>query len=353
MGEFNSSYYIMTNEALSLLKKKVLLLNSYRKGDMRAAHTTDIIKTELTTRELDIDIYIEHIDTKHHKLNNVKGLLERLYKERYANTQFDVIILSDKNLLIPLLKHRENLCPSVPIIFYGMRDFDYTLIETHELIIGITEDSDISETIDVVLRLHPKTMHIALIIDSSQTGRLRQNRFRSIARRFEGMVNFIELVEWDGPELKEKLAHLPKNTVIITLALYLDRAGSYYSHIERQAFTKEINVPHYTMWDTDLWNGYVGGWIMSNTSHITHAARIALRILQGEPAERIPQLCTAPSVPMFDYIQMKRFGIKENKLPKESIVLNKTPSTGMMSCCHGIWFIIIALCVLTFIIIAF
>src|SRR5262249_57720368 len=78
-------------------------------------------------------------------------------------------------------------------------------------------------------------------------------------------------------------------------------------------------VPIYGMSYPILGNGIVGGYIITSEATGTKVAEIALRIANGGGAEDIP-VESAPTVPMFDWRQLQRWGISENRLPRDSIV---------------------------------
>src|SRR5689334_7840781 len=55
-------------------------------------------------------------------------------------------------------------------------------------------------------------------------------------------------------------------------------------------------------------------------------AELGLRILRGENPANLATLNLSSSVMMFDWRQLRRWGISEGKLPPGSIVRYKTPS---------------------------
>src|SRR5215813_3582162 len=78
-------------------------------------------------------------------------------------------------------------------------------------------------------------------------------------------------------------------------------------------------VPIYGMSYPILGNGIVGGYIITSEATGTKVAEIALLIANGARAQEIP-VESAPTVPMFDLRQLRRWGISEDRLPPGSIV---------------------------------
>lgn len=80
------------------------------------------------------------------------------------------------------------------------------------------------------------------------------------------------------------------------------------------------------MWDFYLGHGILGGNLANGYSQGITAGNIALRILMGEPVGNIPVVMDSPNTYMFDYQQMKRFGIESGLLPVSSIIINQPSS---------------------------
>jgi len=84
----------------------------------------------------------------------------------------------------------------------------------------------------------------------------------------------------------------------------------------------KADAPVYGLWDTFLGHGIVGGDLSNSRVIGAKAARLGLAVLQGEKASNIPVIKGA-NVYMFDWRQLKRWGIKEENLPGGSIVRYK------------------------------
>jgi signal transduction histidine kinase len=78
-------------------------------------------------------------------------------------------------------------------------------------------------------------------------------------------------------------------------------------------------VPIYGLSDWNIGRGIVGGQLFRLDVDGTRAAEIVLQIISGARARDIP-LQRAPTVPMFDWRQLQRWGIAERNLPPRSIV---------------------------------
>jgi len=316
-----------TVDAATAAKKNVLVLNSYHRGFIWSDNIMKAITTEFDKSGMDVELYFEYMDTKRHNPEKVFHALEQLYRKKYEGKKFDAIMVSDNNAFMFLLGRRAKLFPDVPVVFCGVNNFDDAMLEGQVEITGVLEEYDLKGTIELALRLHPGAKHVAVISDSTRTGKLHMQRFNEIAPAFEGRVRFIKLVDWTGAELREALRRLPPDTVLIRLSLHLDRNGATFSAGESmELVAASCNLPSYSMWDFKINYGVLGGVVTSGSLQGAKAAQMALRILRGESPDSIPILHKSPNVPMFNYQQMVRFGISRADLPPGSVIVGEPES---------------------------
>ena len=110
---YNPSAYSQEDPA-----KHVLVLNSYHKGFLPTDNTVKGIESVLGAEENNIELTIEYMDTKIIKYNiQYKEKLYDLYKYKYSNQSFDLIISSDDNAFNFLLEYHDDLFPVTPVVF--------------------------------------------------------------------------------------------------------------------------------------------------------------------------------------------------------------------------------------------
>jgi formate hydrogenlyase transcriptional activator len=68
-------------------------------------------------------------------------------------------------------------------------------------------------------------------------------------------------------------------------------------------------------------DGIAGGYLLSMELSGKAAAELGTRVLSGERAADIPTLADAGAASMWDARQLRRFGIREKDLPKDSVIL--------------------------------
>ena len=123
------------------------------------------------------------------------------------------------------------------------------------------------------------------------------------------------------------MAALPGDTAIIYTAIYFDDAGTTY--VPRDALVhvaESANRPIVGEAETHIGYGITGGSVAVSGPIAEATARQALRILNGEKVADVPITTGNFTRPIFDWRQLQRFGISENRLPPGSDIRFRTLS---------------------------
>jgi PAS domain S-box-containing protein len=300
-------------------KQKVLVLSSYHQGLSWTDSIVEGIKFQLKSREGEVELHFEYMDTKRHYDGQHYKSLYELYKLKFRKERFDVIVVSDNNALYFMLAHHKKLFPDTPLVFCGINNFMESMVEGHSFFTGVVEEIDIKSTLEIALKLHPDITKVISINDKTTTGMAIKNEVLEIAPLFEDRADFIFVEDFNIEELKEQVWKLPRMSVVTR-----DRSGQFITYEESLAHIySESSAPIYSFWDTYLGKGIVGGMLISGFHQGKSAAQLALRILGGESVASIPVVRESPNSYMFDYQQLKLFGIKESDLPEGSIIINQ------------------------------
>jgi len=304
--------------------RRVLVINSYHSGFEWTESIVSGIRSEFEKTNSDIKLTLEYMDTKNYDPAVIFPYLKDLYQLKYQKARFDVIITTDNNAFNFLLMNRNQLFPGVPIVFTAFNNFSDSLIAGYTGITGVVEDFDIKGTLDLALRLHPGTENVAVISDTTPTDAATRERFEQIKPEFEERINFIDLAGLSAAELQITLTQLPKNTVILLFNLYRLAQGDVFTLEEGVTLVSESSsLPIYSMWEDRVKIGILGGIIISGEMQGQYAAKMAIRIMNGETPADIPILQESPNIPMFNYTQLQRFGLALSDLPEGSVVFNK------------------------------
>ncbi|MBU3931830.1 MAG: PAS domain S-box protein, partial [Proteobacteria bacterium] len=308
-------------------REEILILNSYHPGfawsDDEQAGIIDVFRR----KDKNWLPVIEYLDLK--RLPDGKHLaeLKKLFRQKYQNKKFSVVIAMDNPALEFAIDNQAELFGNAPIVFCGINNYTSSLLKGRSDVTGIAESLDIAGTIEVMLRLHPATQEIFSPHDYTASGLAVRKELEALVPRFGAKVRFRFTDPLTMEELLKELERLPKNSLVLEISFITDKSGRTFGVSETtKLFYEHSPVPIYSTYEQRLGFGIVGGKLLSPRIHGVNAARIALRVLAGEKASAIPVVFESDSQFMFDYTVMSRFGIPLSALPKGSIVINKPVS---------------------------
>jgi GAF domain-containing protein/ABC-type uncharacterized transport system substrate-binding protein len=304
-------------------QKRVLYINSYHKGYKFSDDETRGIESVLGVEGENLDLRIEYMDAKRYTSDAYLLALRELFRYKYGNTQFDVVVSSGDPALNFLLQYADVLFPNTPVVFCGASFFDTRRLVDQKWYTGVSEEIDIKGTLDIALKLHPNTKRIVVVNDTSLTGRLIHYRVLEIVPEYP-QVTITLLEDATMDQVRQQVSKLPPDSLVLLTLFFRDRAFGFY---EYDAFTSLVAtssaVPVYATWDYSLGYGIVGGKLTSGFTEGERAAKIAQRVLHGEKPSAIPVVKQAESRYMFDYKPLQRFGINLSNLPPDSVVINR------------------------------
>ncbi len=304
-------------------KRHALVLHSYHYGN---AWTQDVMKgIEAVLGGLKrVNVSVEFMDTKRRTGAAYLQRLRHAYESKYGGVKLDVILSCDDSALAFLLVYRDVLFPGVPIVFCGVNDLRDSMLAGHSGITGVVEAPDIRGTLDLALRLHPQARQVAVIGDQTPTGLANLRRLERVLPRYKGKVAFKHLTNLSAAELRQALQELPADSIVLYLTFSTDREGAALTLDESMALVSEnCRVPLYGCWELLVGRGAIGGSVISGVDQGRAAAEMARRILLGARPDAIPVLRASPTVRLFDYEQLRRFGLRPAALPEGSVVVNQ------------------------------
>jgi len=309
----------------------VLLLNSYHPQYRWTAELTRGVEQALATDIAPKNLYVEFMDERRFVDDPIyhQKLIELLHY-KYQQYKPDIVITSDDAAYYFMLEYGEQLFPGIPIIFCGVNVFNPQSIANRKNITGIAEGMEIMGNLELISQLQPDLKKIIMLGDTTGLGLRMVNAANTIKPFWQKKTRnqAVELEIWDNlslDELYQQVNELPSDTAILMLAIHKDRLGQYFS-FEKQLpeLSKYSKVPIYGMWGAlMIGHGVVGGMMNDPYEHGFNAAKMALSILSGTPISQLPVKNSADYRPQFDYVQLKRFGLEQGLLPKNSVIFNQ------------------------------
>jgi len=307
----------------SIEPKHVLLLNSYHLGYLWNVDLLKGMHDVLNRSEIPLRLRYEFMDAKHYSSDAFVDELRSLFRRKYRNAKFDVIIASDNDAFNFLRRFRDELFPGTPVVFCGVNNFSMDWLKGFGHVTGVSESFDLKGTMELALRLVPSAKHMVVVGGVDTSSRMNHQIVVDLMPQFTDRVDFIDLYGLNPGELGPRLQAVPKDSVLLYLAYYYTPDGSRLTVQESVDFVyKNSGLPMFSAWSYLMEDGMVGGKMLRAEDQGREAAQMAMRILRGEKAEDIPVEWRGQLFNIFSYPMLKRFGIDLEGLPEDSIILD-------------------------------
>ncbi|MCI0389236.1 MAG: histidine kinase [Acidobacteria bacterium] len=268
-----------------------------------------------------VEYYPEYLESDRFPGENQAIFLRDFLRQKYADRTIDVIVAAGYVTLDFLIRYRDDLFPNTPIIFLVGTRHKAEELAARPGITGIISLNTHRKTLDLTLRLHPGTEQVFIISGTLERDKKLETMAREELQGYESKVQITYLTDFSPNELIAKMRSLPERSII--LYLWQQTHNGQNKVLESAdvlaLIAESAPVPIYGMASWHVGSGIVGGYVNTPEGSATRAAEIALRIANGERAQDIP-VENAPTIPMFDWRELRRWGISEAQLPQGSVI---------------------------------
>jgi PAS domain S-box-containing protein len=307
--------------------KKVLILFTHESSQPAQVIIEDALRSTLRKNSpVPIEIYSEYLDGVRTNVDDYENEMVGLLHRKYGDKQIDLIFAINPPALKLILKDRPGLFPNTSIVFIVLDQRVLADLDLSTKVTGVWGEVNFKATLETALSLHPGTKRVVVISGVGDWDVYWRTKAHEDFRAFADRVEITDLIGLTVSEQLKALASLPPNTIAIFASSTQDSSGNRPGNLEviRQ-IGPVSSVPIYGSSDAQLGLGIVGGHVVSFEAMGAAGARDGLRILAGEKAENIAPH-GVPSVLMFDWRELRRWGISEKQLPAGSVVRFKEPS---------------------------
>ena len=241
-------------------------------------------------------------------------------KAKYAGRTVDVVVASADAPLDFLLSHRSDLFPNSPIVFVANNPPKPEALAPWPGATGIHYRNAYQETLDLALRLQPQTKHVFIVSGTPQHDRRFEKAVQAELSDSKN-IEITYLTDLPLPALIAATKSLPPNSVILYVwQQALNEQGKLLESYEvLSRIAPESSAPIYGFGTIVLGSGIVGGYLQGPEMNGAKAGEIVERVLGGTQVRDIPTE-RAQRVPMFDWRQLRRWGVAESSLPPDSVV---------------------------------
>ena len=224
-------------------------------------------------------------------------------------------------------KHRRQLFPGTPLLFASVdqRWIRGAPLGENETAVAVV--NDFPRLIDDILRVLPETKQVFIVLGAGTVGQFWRRELETEFTRFRDRVTLLWANNLALPDILRRAASLPRHSAIVYLAFGTDALGGAYADEQVIADLRATaNAPMFGSQSSMLGYGIVGGSMLPIDSLARNTADVAGRILNGEPPGSIRVPPQTAGQPMFDWRELRRWGIPESRLPPGSVVRYRGPT---------------------------
>jgi signal transduction histidine kinase len=266
-------------------------------------------------------VYAVNLDFNEFSGPDYQATLQNYLEDKYRDVPIGVFLALGSSALEFAVRLRSAHWPSVPIVFTAVDEESAAKVVgsvASRDITGRTLQFSLTRSVDIARALVPDLKKVALVGDPLEKQLFRRNFNNERSKAFADM-ELIDLTGLSLEDVKARVAVLPDDAAILYTAMTNDGAGTNYLPYEIIQLIAEVaNRPIVVDVDNRIGLGGTGGAVVRPAMLGEEAAEIVLRIFNGEATSQIPIAASGAITPMFDWRQLKRWGISKAQLPSDS-----------------------------------
>jgi len=270
-----------------------------------------------------VDFYSEYVDEMRFPDAEHQAAVYDLLRLKYQDHRFDVVIAMDHLAVEFVARNRDQLFADTPVVFFA-NNADLPNIPNAT---GIIAGLNLGSTLALATQLQPDIRNVFFVTGAA----LDEDQYERIARvqfaPFTPRLAITYLTGLPTKDLEARLAALPSHSIVYYAVVNRDGAGENFNplaYLDR--LVAVANAPTYSWVDSAMDHGIVGGSLKSQHAEVEAVSRLALRVLHGEEAGRIPIDAADLNVMQVDWRQLRRWGISEARVPAGVTVLFRQPT---------------------------
>lgn len=315
--------------ALAATPKRVLVVHSFvNAAPPFTTHSTAFEKELTAMMGEPVDLNEVSLDVARYATLDMEEALVDLMRKRQTKWQPDIVVPIGSPAGMFVARHRARIFPaSTPIIYAGMdkRRLPEGALDQNATFVG--ESFDVRGMVEDMLQIAPDTENVVVVIGASPLEQFWAEVFRREFQAYEPRLRFTWLNDLPLDGILNRTKNLPPRSFIFMVLMMRDASGvTHDADKVLQQIHATANAPINSIFQHQLGLGIVGGRLYQAEAQGQEAARIAIRILRGEPTSNFPPRIIPPLPPQYDARELTRWNIDEARLPQGSIVRFREPT---------------------------
>jgi ABC-type uncharacterized transport system substrate-binding protein len=269
--------------------KQVLLLHSFGREFAPFNTVSETFRTELGQQLGDrVEFHDVALESARSEGEASEAPLVDYLTTLFARHKLDLVVTIGGSAARFGQKYRPRLFPTTPMLIAGVdeRHLRTAALTTNDAVVAVANDP--VRVMDNLLQVLPETTNVVVVLGNSP---LEKFWVGDLHHEFQAFTNRVGLVWYNDlsfAEMQRRAAVLPPRSAIFYGFLSMDAEGVPYLEERALRGLHEVaNAPIFGIHDTQLGQGIVGGPLLAIEDLGRTTAKVAARILQGEPAGSI------------------------------------------------------------------
>ncbi|KAA0893997.1 PAS domain S-box protein [Oryzomonas rubra] len=273
----------------------------------------------------DSDLFQEYLDLQHHPDHKYRLELADYLRKKYADETFDVVIALYQDALDFMLREGKELFVGTPIVAAVPKGATGTG-NGGRRVLQVVYSFDSLATLHYALALLPETKEIIVISGPTADDAPHLKNAQDAVKDLDGKFSIRYLINNSLPEILEEVARERDHAIILYTRLSKDARGTLCAPaIALSDIARAAKSPVFGLYDSLLGAGIVGGNLLSFKDLGQAVARLSIDLIHNRLDARMSHVDFVNHVPMFDWAEMRRWGLQKSRLPKGSILINYRP----------------------------
>ena len=309
--------------------KRVMLLYSFGRDFNPWSEYAKAIRTELDRQSpWPLDIIENSLITARFSDENPEAPFVEYLRALFAKHPRDLIVSIGAPAASFVQRHRQQLFATTPMVLMAVdqRRVQYSNLTANDAVVAVR--INYLSAFENILQVLPDTKDVVVVVGSSPIEKFWKE---AIGKEVEPLANRIKLSwtdELSFEALLKQASALPPHTAIFWELMIVDAAGVVF---EGDGPLKRLhavaNAPIFSYDESFFGSAIVGGPLLLVADSSRETAAVAVRLLGGEKPGEISAPTVQFASPVFDWREMQRWGITENRLPPGSKILFRNPTT--------------------------
>lgn len=274
------------------------------------------------------EVWVETMDRK--RLSGEPSLLSfRDYlAAKYRGRRFDVVLASDDDAIRFAQRFGKDLWGDTPVVFCGLNDWPLAAELPRARFTGVLEDFETGAILNLALKFHPDSRRIWVVSDNSAIGIEQHRDLAQLATgRRDLEFHFLDGAQLSLAEILAAMAQVRSDDLVILTAFVRDRTGEYLDRAEAERRIVQASAgPVYSPSISSLGQGIVGANDNAGFDHGAMAGQKVVQVLKAVPPEQIAIERHARAAYVFDFNELRKYGIDAGMLPPDRRIINQPAS---------------------------